>query len=150
MTTSSSGLFLLDANVLIALCWPAHASHRVVEEWFGRRGAKGWATCPFTQSAFVRIVSNPVFSRDALVPAKAVRLLQDNLEHPGHRFWPANLPVADAMRGTITRLSGHQQITDAYLIALAEQNRGRLATMDRATVELGSARSLELIEQHLT
>jgi len=49
------------------------------------------------------------------------------------------------MRGTITRLSGHQQITDAYLIALAEQNRGRLATMDRGTAELGSARSLELI-----
>lgn len=146
MRTNSSGLFLLDANVLIALCWPTHGSHRVVEEWFGLRGARGWATCPFTQSAFVRIVSNPAFSRDALAPAKAVRLLQDNLQHAGHRFWPADIPVADAMRGTITRLRGHQQITDAYLIALAVKNRGRLATLDRGILQLGTTGSLELIE----
>jgi toxin-antitoxin system PIN domain toxin len=145
LRTSSSGLFLLDANVLIALCWPTHGSHKVVEEWFGRRGAKGWATCPFTQAAFVRIVSNPTFSRDALAPPKAVRLLQDNLQHPGHRFWPANIPVADAMRGTMTRLSGHQQITDAYLIALGVQNRGRLATLDRGILQLGGAGSVEIV-----
>jgi toxin-antitoxin system PIN domain toxin len=138
-------LFLLDANVLIALCWPAHGSHKVVGEWFGHRGAKGWATCPFTQSAFVRIVSNPVFSRDALGAAKAVRLLQDNLQHPGHRFWPANLPVGDALRGTITRLRGHQQITDAYLIGLAAQNRGKLATLDRGMLQLGPAGLVEVV-----
>ena len=143
MRTSSSGLFLLDANVLIALCWPTHGSHQVVEQWFGHRGARSWATCPFTQSAFVRIVSNPAFSRDALGPAKAVRLLQDNLQHPGHRFWPANLSIADAMRGT--RLSGHQQITDAYLIALAVQNRGTLATLDRGIERWAPGGSVELI-----
>jgi uncharacterized protein len=138
-------LFLLDANVLIALCWPTHGSHQAVEDWFGRHGAQGWATCPFTQSAFVRIVSNPGFSRDALTPPNAVRLLQDNIEHPGHRFWPADLPVADAVRGMMTRLIGHQQITDAYLVALATQNRGKLATLDRRILQFAPAGALELI-----
>lgn len=138
-------MFLLDANVLIALCWPTHGSHEAVEEWFGRRGARGWATCPFTQSAFVRIVSNPSFSRDALAPANAVRLLQDNIEHPGHRFWPADLPLADAVLGMMTRLTGHQQITDAYLVALALHNRGKLATLDRGIERFAPAGAVEVI-----
>lgn len=145
MRTNSSGLFLLDANVLIALCWPTHGSHAVVEEWFARRGVRGWATCPFTESAFVRIVSNPSFSRDALAPANVVRLLQDNIAHPAHRFWPADLPVADAVRAMITPLTGHQQITDAYLIALAIHNRGKLATLDRGIAQLAPAGSVEVI-----
>jgi len=138
-------LFLLDANVLIALCWPSHGSYKLVEEWFRRRGAKSWASCPFTESAFIRIVSNPAFSRDALGPGKAVRLLQDNLAHPGHEFWPADLPVADAMRGTITLLSGHQQITDAYLVALAVHRKGKLATLDRRIEKWAPSGSVEVI-----
>jgi len=30
-------------------------------------------------------------SRDALAPANAVELLRENLEHPSHRFWPADI-----------------------------------------------------------
>ncbi len=131
--------------MLIALCWPTHGSHKGVERWFGGRGARGWATCPFTQSAFVRIVSNPAFSRDALAPANAVELLQENLEHPGHRFWPADIPVTEAMRGMLPRLTGHQQITDAYLVALAIRNKGKLATLDRGIQQWAPAGSVEVI-----
>lgn len=145
MRTNSSGLFLLDANVLIALCWPTHGLHQGVERWFGVRGARGWATCPFTQSAFVRIVSNPAFSRDALAPANAVELLRENLEHPSHRFWPADIPITEAVHGMLPRLTGHQQITDAYLVALAIHNKGKLATLDRGILKWAPAGSVELI-----
>jgi toxin-antitoxin system PIN domain toxin len=138
-------LFLLDVNVLIALCWPTHGSHKSVERWFGHRGAQGWATCPFTQSGFVRIVSNPAFSRDAMAPTNAVELLRENLEHPGHSFWPADIPVTEAVRGMLPRLTGHQQITDAYLVALVIHNKGKLATLDHGIPQWAPAGSVEFI-----
>ena len=53
---------LLDANSLIALGWPAHEHHVPMKDWFNGHAARGWATTAFTQSAFVRIISQPVFS----------------------------------------------------------------------------------------
>lgn len=43
------------------------------------------------------------------------------------------------------RLTGHQQITDAYLVALAIHNRGKLATLDRRIVQFAPAGAVELI-----
>ena len=54
-------VFLLDANLLIALAWPEHEAHNRAGSWFARHSRSGWATCPFTQAAFVRILSNPAF-----------------------------------------------------------------------------------------
>jgi uncharacterized protein len=145
LKTSSSGVFLLDANVLIGLCWPAHVAYEGVQQWFARRGFKGWSTCPFTESAFVRIVSNPSFSRDALEPAAAVRLLQSNLAHDGHQFWAADLHVADALAEALPKITGHQQITDAYLVGLAIRYKGKLATLDRGVAGLAPSGVVEVI-----
>src|SRR5207247_10161886 len=60
--------FLLDTNLLIALLWPGLVQHEAALKWFARNRARGWATCPMTQAGFVRIVSNPAFSRDAVSP----------------------------------------------------------------------------------
>ncbi len=57
--------FLLDVNVLIAMAWPTHRAHEKVQEWLARHAREGWATCPLTQTAFVRILSNPAFSPKA-------------------------------------------------------------------------------------
>jgi len=46
---------LLDANVLIALGGPSHKHHASAHQWFSSGAAGGWATCPLTQCAFVRI-----------------------------------------------------------------------------------------------
>jgi len=46
---------LLDVNVLIALGWPNHKHHASAHRWFSSIAAGGWATCPLTQCAFVRI-----------------------------------------------------------------------------------------------
>ena len=122
---------LLDLNILTALLWPAHEHHDTAHRWFAARSNARWATCPLTQLGFVRIVSNPAFSRDALAPARAVALLADNLTHPGHEFWTESLQVPAAVKGIEPALQGHRQVMDAYLLALASRHRGLLATFDR-------------------
>jgi uncharacterized protein len=122
--------FLLDASALIALAWPTHSAHERVQTWFSRNAKQGWATCPFTECAFVRIVSNPAFSPDFLTVPEAVRLLTLNVNHPTHRFWADDLPVEDAVRQFQGRMMGHNQVTDSYLLGLAMHKKGRLATLD--------------------
>lgn len=128
--------FLLDVNVLIALGWKGHPDHVRAQRWFARNCEVGWATCPVTQAAFVRIVSNPAFSANAVLPSEALSLLAANLRHPSHQFWADNITLQDAVRYFEKRLVGHQQITDAYLLGLAIHKKGRLATLDRSVVEL--------------
>lgn len=127
---------LLDLNILTALLWPAHEHHDAAHRWFADRGNAPWATCPITQLGFVRIVSNPAFSRDALTTAAAVALLADNLAHEGHVFWMEDLQVQDAIKGMEPRLHGYRQLTDAYLLALASRRKGALATFDRGLISL--------------
>jgi uncharacterized protein len=144
-----SGL-LLDVNVLVALLWPEHDFHELVQGWFGKHASNGWATCPITQAGFVRIVSNPSFSIQAVSPSDALRVLDLTLQHPAHQFWPDDMLLSDALTIFGKRLIGHQQVTDAYLLSLAIHKKGRLATVDRSIVELFSrddpeAETVELI-----
>ncbi|HMI52027.1 MAG TPA: TA system VapC family ribonuclease toxin [Candidatus Saccharimonadales bacterium] len=122
---------LLDVNVLVAMMWPAHEAHAKVQHWLSKRGTAHWASCPFTQTAFVRIVSNPVFSPNALTPANALALLRSNLEHAGHQFWKDEIGLGEAIDLLKPKLIGHQQVTDAYLLGLAIHKKGKLATLDR-------------------
>jgi toxin-antitoxin system PIN domain toxin len=136
-------VFLLDVNVLIAMAWPTHGAHERVKEWLGRDANEAWATCPLTQTAFVRILSNPSFSPHALVPSDAVTLLRAYLGHPTHKFWADDLSLVQALEPLTSRLSGHQQVTDAYLLGLAIHKKGKFATMDRAISSLLPEKSRE-------
>lgn len=127
---------LLDINVLVALMWPAHEDHKRAQTWFRRHQAAGWATCPFTETGFVRILSNPSFSRDSVSPREALTLLAANTSHPTHHFWPASLDLNSALKDFARSVVGHRQVSDAYLLALSLHHRGRLATMDRAISSL--------------
>jgi hypothetical protein len=121
---------LLDVNLLIALHWPAHEHHEAAHRWYAGQRARRWASCPLSELAFVRILSNPALSRDALSPAQALDLLSAGLAHPAHEFWPDETPVPSALEHSAGSLQGHQQLTDAYLMALAERRKGVLATFD--------------------
>jgi predicted nucleic acid-binding protein len=59
-----------------------------------------------------------------------------NLGARSHRFWPADISLADAVKDLRISLSGHQQVTDAYLLALACHHNGKLATLDRSLASL--------------
>jgi toxin-antitoxin system PIN domain toxin len=133
--------YLLDTNVLIALLWPSHAHHTRAVRWFTRHRSSGWATCPFTQAGFVRIVSNPAFSRDAVTPRDAVGVLAANTASKDHLFWPDELALSEAVAFAGVRLVGHQQVTDAYLLGLALRRGGMLATLDERIVTLTESNS---------
>ena len=134
---------LLDANVLIALSWPTHVFHTAAQRWFSKNARKGWATCPLTQAAFVHILSNPAFSQSALTPRQAVAVLETNLTHPDHHFWPDDLSLVDAM-SRFKGISGHRQVTDAYLLALAGNHHGILVTCDKALPGIGKSASISV------
>lgn len=137
--------YLLDANVLIALAWPEHSANERAGRWFARHARAGWATCPITQAALVRVLSNPAFSARALTPSGAMQVLSRNVAVTEHQFWSDSISLPEAVERISTALTGHQQITDAYLVALAMHNRGKLATLDRGIQEWAPAGSVELI-----
>jgi predicted nucleic acid-binding protein len=84
----------------------------------------------------VRILSNPAFSPHALTPTDAVALLEANLRHPTHRFWADEVSFVQALEPFVPKLTGRQQVTDAYLLGLAMHKQGKLVTMDRAVSTL--------------
>lgn len=137
---------LLDLNILIALLWPAHEHHAPAHRWFAGRSNARWATCPLTQLGFVRLMSNPAFSRDALSARDALSLLAVNIAHARHEFWADELPVTDAVGPLASRLTGHRQVTDAYLAGLAHRRKGSLATFDRGLRTLAGPELVDAIE----
>lgn len=141
---------LLDVNVLIALAWPSHEHHQAANAWFRTVGQHSWATCPLTQLAFVRISANPAFIDGAVSPIEACGLLEIAVKVGNHQFWPDDLSLT-AYDVVGDAVQGHQQTTDAYLLALAKSNRGKLSTFDKritsmASVAEDSADTVELIE----
>jgi uncharacterized protein len=133
--------YLLDTNVLIALAWPNHIHHRETLDWFQAKAASAFRTCPITQTAFVRISSNPAFTPNPPSPTEALALLHRIMDLPGHGFWPDDLPLGKTLMVT------HRQVTDAYLLALAAGHEGILATLDRGirTLARRTPNYLELI-----
>ena len=127
---------LLDTNVLMALAWPNHVHHETAHQWFSRHARNGWATCPITQCGFVRISSNPRISNGSVTPGNAQTILRGMTSHKQHTFWPADIDYAHEGKHLGSILTGHQQVTDSYLLYLAIKHRGRLATFDKGIVSL--------------
>jgi uncharacterized protein len=137
--------YLLDVNVLIALSWPEHREHAMAGRWFAKHRVRGWATCPLVQAGFVRIVSNPAFSSRSVSVQQAAKGLADSLRDGAHQFWPDSISLPDALGVLARPIRGHQQITDAYLVALAIRHKGKLATFDRGIQQWAPSGSVELI-----
>lgn len=122
---------LLDVNVLVALAWPNHVHHRAAQAWFGDEGKRRFATCPVTQSGFVRVSSNRRAIADAVTPREACAILRQIAALPGHVFWADDVDLASSDHIAWERLGGHAQVTDAHLLAIALRHGGKLATFDR-------------------
>jgi len=140
---------LLDVNVLVALAWPNHIHHARALTWFFTIRDEGWATCPITESGFVRVSSNTRAIPDARTPAEAIELLRQIRDLAGHQFWSDDVSPADSVHVPFVRVVGYRQLTDAHLLALALSRGGVLATFDRGVTDLmppdASADAVELI-----
>lgn len=114
---------LLDGNVLIALIFPEHTHHKISKSWFAKN-CTFFATCPVTQGTLLRYVlrseKNQSWNR-------SLDVLSVFTEHPKHKFWSDKLSYSNIKD---SKVFGHRQVTDLYLLELAKEYNGKLATLD--------------------
>jgi hypothetical protein len=123
--------YLLDINVLIALLDPDHTFHERVHDWW-RRQRPAWASCPLTENGVLRIMSSMSYSRvQPFTVAELARALQVFVSSTDHEFWHDSISVLDGERFLHARILSSRHLTDLYLLALAVERRGCLATFDR-------------------
>jgi uncharacterized protein len=123
---------LLDVNVLIALLDDAHVFSRRANEWLDA-APRRIATCPIVENGVIRIMSAPAYSATHRAsPEQVADGLKALTQELDHEFWPDALSLLDESRVDFSRLHGHRQITDAYLLALAVHRGGALASFDAA------------------
>jgi toxin-antitoxin system PIN domain toxin len=122
-------MHLLDVNVLIAIVDQGHAAHENAVRWFHSNARHGWATCPITENALVRILSQPAYP-NSRKPAVIRDLLTQLKRLPGYSFWPDDLSITQP--GILTDWASitPKRLTDAYLLALAVHHHGKLVTLD--------------------
>jgi uncharacterized protein len=133
---------LPDVNVLIALAWPNHVHHVLAIEWFKQQQPMGWATCPLTQSGFVRVSSNRLVLPHAKSPQQAILVLRKIVALSGHVFWKDDIAMASSTLIAPMKIQGHRQVGDAHLLAIALSQNGYLATLDAGIASLVPKESL--------
>lgn len=112
--------WLLNVNVLLGCGWKSHAENVLLLGWLLQ--ANDWATCPLTESGFMRISmttayqANFVDARKSLGTLRALR---------GHRFLTDDVQVS-----SWPVLSSYRDTTDAHLVTLAKHHGLKLATLD--------------------
>lgn len=124
---------LLDVNVIVSLLDSAHIHHEAAMKWFGIAAViDGWATCPITENAFIRIVTQISYPNLRLTPALAAEALtRFKAGFKGvYEFWKDEISLADSKVFKLALVTGSRQTTDAYLAGLAFRKGGRLATLD--------------------
>lgn len=133
-------------NVLVALAWPNHVHHRQAVTWFVGIRDDGWATCPITESGFVRVSSNARVLPEARTPSEARTLLAALRTKGAHRFWEDGVSIVDDPCGVFVAAVGHRQVSDAHLLTLAIRRGGALATFDRGITALASGHPEHVVQ----
>jgi toxin-antitoxin system PIN domain toxin len=133
---------LLDVNALVALAWDSHIHHAQIRTWFAANSADGWATCPLTESGFVRVSSNPKVLPHPIGVEAARAVLVSLRGLAGHRFLTDDVSITDP---DVPSLSGHRQVSDAHLLTLARRHNVRLVTFDSGVLALGPESAVELL-----
>jgi uncharacterized protein len=133
---------LLDVNALVALAWDSHVQHAAMRAWFKANGSGGWATCPITESGFVRVSSNPIVLPSAIGVDAARGVLSTLRTHPDHRFLTDDVSMSDS---DVPTIAGYRQVTDAHLLTLARRHGVRLVTFDSSILAMGNGHDVKLL-----
>jgi toxin-antitoxin system PIN domain toxin len=110
--------------------------------WFVENGSNGWATCPLTESGFVRVSSNPTVLPVAIGIDAARDVLSALRALDAHRFLTDDVSLTDS---DVPAITGHRQVTDAHLLTLARRRGVRLVTFDVGMLALSRERDVELL-----
>ena len=140
---------LLDVNVWVALLDEAHVFHSNSLAFVQRRKLK-IASCPLVENGVIRVLNLPAYSKHGPAGFELVRnKLQEICADLDHEFWPDNVSLRTEGLVNWSRVLGHNQITDVYLLALAVANQGCMVTLDHrvtlSTVTGASEKNLMLL-----
>jgi uncharacterized protein len=133
---------LLDVNALVALAWDSHVHHARMRSWFAENSSQGWATCPITESGFVRVSANPKVLPVAIGIDAARAVLSALRALKSHQFLIDDVSLSD---GDVPRITGYRQVTDAHLLTLARRRGVCLVTFDAGVLTLGQGHDVELL-----
>ena len=111
--------YLLDINFLIAAILDSHTQHKIADKWIA---GKLLATCPLSETGFLRIVTHPKIYGVAMSAAREA--LGDFISVYEPLFVPDDLNALKSSAQT----SG--QVTDCYLAELASTHHMKLVTFD--------------------
>lgn len=121
---------LLDVNVWVGLFDDAHIHNAQALALFSRPKLK-IATSALTENGVLRVLNLPGYANRAPPGFEVVRQkLALACSDVDHEFWPCSISLRDDGLLNWARIMGHNQITDAYLLALAVHQGGALATFD--------------------
>lgn len=117
-------IWLPDGNVLVALTVRAHAEHQRAMQWLNAL-SEPFATCSVSQGTLVRMHMHLALDHSAGAAWKALAGIE---AHPLHIYWDTDLPCREVPHRL---LQGHRQVTDAWLVELAQRNGGKAAILDK-------------------
>jgi len=122
-------VWLLDGNVLTALVIQSHEHHARSIAWFYAQ-SRDFATCAVTEGTLLRLHMMKAADTSATAAWHTLSLLR---RMAGHQFWDAGFSYDEVQHGNV---SGHRQVTDAWLAELARKRGSRLATLDSGLAAL--------------
>ena len=117
-------MHLFDGNLLVAMTLPNHPHHQRVHRWLAAVRDRPFATCSVTEGTLLRL--HIQFALDISIAAAWVAIAAIRA-HPKHCFFSDGFSYTEI---DPIRLTGHHQITDAWLVELAKRNNAKLATLD--------------------
>lgn len=121
--------FLLDVNVLVAICVDQHEFHGRVASWMNQSARSDRAelmTCAVTELGFLRVLAQaPSYSFAIEHGIELLSRLKSSKEYR-FGFLSDELGIAQLPRW----VKGPKQITDGHLAGLAKAHGAVLATLD--------------------
>lgn len=121
--------YLLDTNVLIALLDPDQPFHDATAQWFFADRSRHWLSCPITENGTVRILSQQSYPRPQPIHGVFDTLLTlTGFGH--HEHIPDDVSLLNESLNW-QHIQGAGQITDTYLLLLAQSHDAGFATLDR-------------------
>jgi len=97
-----------------------------------------WATCAVTQLAFIRISCVTAVVPSRKTPAEAKAILAAMTDDSFHVYLESLPPPAEAW---MQRAHGAKQVTDAYLLSVAERHGATFLTFDTKLKALAGSRA---------
>lgn len=123
---------LFDVNTLVAIADAGHVYHRRIHRWLTAHPDDTWASCPQTESGFIRVLTHPLYRGGPVSPAEAIATLRNMkaVASRGHIFWSEPVSLTDPALIDPAKAPADRRIADVYLAALAFRHHARLVTFD--------------------